>query len=61
MGGAPGSRAGSMFGPYQLKRALGHGGMGEVYEAEHTVKGWTVALKLMSGNPSAAIRYSANG
>src|SRR3954452_1294686 len=48
MSEAPDSRAGSMFGPYHLKRRLGQGGMGEVYEAEHTVKEWTVALKLMS-------------
>ncbi|OBA70590.1 protein kinase [Mycobacterium sp. 1554424.7] len=53
MSGAPGSRVGSMFGPYELRRALGHGGMGEVYEAEHTVKGWTVALKLMSESVSS--------
>jgi serine/threonine protein kinase len=52
MSQAPGSRAGTVFGPYLLKRRLGHGGMGEVYEAEHTAKGWTVALKLMSESVS---------
>jgi serine/threonine kinase PknH len=48
MSDAKDSRVGSMFGPYHLKRILGQGGMGAVYEAEHTVKGWTVAVKLMS-------------
>jgi len=44
---AHGSRVGSQYGQYQLRRLLGRGGMGEVYEAEDTAKDRLVALKLL--------------
>ncbi len=43
-----GSREGTDFGPYRLRRLVGRGGMGDVYEAEDTVRDRIVALKLMS-------------
>jgi serine/threonine protein kinase, bacterial len=42
------AREGSEFGPYRLRRLVGRGGMGDVYEAEDTVRERIVALKLMS-------------
>jgi len=47
------SREGSQFGPYLLRRLVGRGGMGDVYEAEDTVRERIVALKLMSSTLSA--------
>ncbi|OOK74207.1 lipopolysaccharide kinase family protein [Mycobacterium kansasii] len=42
------SREGSQFGQYRLRRLVGRGAMGDVYEAEDTVRERVVALKLMS-------------
>ena len=39
--------AGQSWGPYRVGRLLGRGGMGEVYEAEHTRSGRRLAMKLL--------------
>ncbi|MET8872385.1 protein kinase [Nocardia sp. NPDC004604] len=55
------SRAGTRFGPYELRALLGRGGMGEVYEAYDTVKDRVVAVKLLpvglAGDPRFQRRF----
>ncbi|OBF15128.1 serine/threonine protein kinase [Mycobacterium kubicae] len=48
MGDTAESREGTQVGPYRLRRLVGSGAMGDVYEAEDTVRERVVALKLMS-------------
>ncbi|HEV3257819.1 MAG TPA: protein kinase, partial [Gemmataceae bacterium] len=54
-----------MVGGYRLLRLLGAGGMGTVYEAEHTASGRRVALKLISAgyleSAAAAERFRREG
>jgi serine/threonine-protein kinase len=43
----PTDRVGQIFGPYELTRRLGEGGMGEVYVGRHTRLGREVAIKVL--------------
>ena len=52
---------GKTFGQYRVVRLLGRGGMGEVYEVEHTTLGRTYALKLLpeefASQPDSLARF----
>jgi len=52
---------GSMIGQYRVVRLIGRGGMGQVYEVEHTVLDKSFALKLLPGHlarrPDALARF----
>ncbi|MGW4125993.1 protein kinase domain-containing protein [Nocardia sp. NPDC004711] len=51
------SRVGTRFGHYQLRKLLGRGGMGEVYQAYDTTKDRIVALKLLPEHLAADTHY----
>jgi serine/threonine protein kinase len=52
-----GSRLGTRFGPYELNSLIGVGGMGEVYRAHDTIKGRTVAVKVLRAEMAADPDY----
>ena len=52
-----GTRVGTRFGPYELDSLIGVGGMGEVYRAQDTIKGRTVAVKVLRAEMAADPGY----
>ena len=59
-----GDRIGKQFGSYRIKRELGDGAVGSVYEAEHVETGRVVALKLLHPQhqgSDAAARFLREG
>src|SRR5262244_2050825 len=56
-GGGDGLRAGTLLGRYEIRRQLGRGGMGAVYEAVHVDLKKRVAVKVLS--PSLAANEEA--
>jgi serine/threonine protein kinase len=55
---------GQSFGPYRIRRILGRGGMGDVYEAELLEQGRRVALKVLSrplAGPQDRARFLREG
>lgn len=71
LGGGAGALAGSVFKPgqvvggtYKLKSLLGHGGMGYVFCAEHTIIGRDYALKILAPdmlNEASRRRFETEG
>ncbi len=63
LGGDSYSRVGKSIGQYRIVRELGHGGMGVVYEAVHTVIGQRAAIKMISvrgtPDPEFLVRFEA--
>ncbi|HYV17482.1 MAG TPA: protein kinase [Verrucomicrobiae bacterium] len=57
--GAPRLPAGTRLGPYEIKAALGAGGMGEVYRARDTRLDRDVAIKVMRGGRAVTAEAKA--